>query len=106
MAEVERQAAQNVMAQMFEEAQGVLGRLAGNDLTQEMAGTYPGELEKIKASINAVVHNLVNTITAVREAVEAVSTGAEEITKGNEDLSQRTSQQASALEETMPRWRR
>ena len=88
------------MERLVSEAQKVLGLLASNDLTQEMAGTYPGELEKIKASINAVVHNLMGTITAVREAVEAVSTGAEEITKGNEDLSQRTSQQASALEET------
>ena len=89
------------MERLVSEAQKVLGLLASNDLTQEMAGTYPGELEKIKASINAVVHNLMGTITAVREAVEAVSTGAEEITKGNEDLSQRTSEQASSLEETV-----
>ena len=82
------------------DAQTVLGRLAANDFTHEMAGVYQGELDKIKVSINAVVHNLVETIAAVRESVEAVSTGAEEITKGNEDLSQRTSEQASALEET------
>jgi PAS domain S-box-containing protein len=82
------------------DAQSVLGRLAANDLTEEMTGTYPVELDKIKLSINAVVHNLVETIAAVRESVEAVATGAEEITKGNEDLSQRTSEQASALEET------
>ncbi len=88
------------MEGLVTETQKVLGRLAENDLTQEMDGTYQGELAKIKTSINAVVHNLTDTITAVREAVEAVSLGAEEITKGNEDLSQRTSQQASALEET------
>jgi PAS domain S-box-containing protein len=88
------------MERLVAEVQAVLGRLAENDLTQEMAGTYPGELEKIKASVNAVVHNLLDTIIAVRESVEAVSTGAEQITKGNEDLSQRTSEQASALEET------
>jgi PAS domain S-box-containing protein len=88
------------MERLVIEAQAVLGRLAENDLTQEMAGTYPGELEKIKASVNAVVHNLLDTIIAVRESVEAVSAGAEQITKGNEDLSQRTSEQASALEET------
>ncbi|MBS0152035.1 MAG: PAS domain S-box protein [Nitrospira sp.] len=100
MAEVEKQAAQKVMEQLVTEAQMVLGRLAANDLTQAMNGTYPEDLEKIKDSINAVVHNLVETITTVREAVEAVTTGAEQITKRNEDLSQRTSKQASALEET------
>ena len=100
VAETERQAAQKVMEQLVGEAQAVLGRLAANDLTQEMAGTYPGDLEKIKSSINAVVHNLTDTIASVRSSVEAVSSGAEEITKGNEDLSQRTSEQASALEET------
>ena len=100
VAEAERQAAQKVMEQLVVEAQAVLGRLASNDLTMEMAGTYPGELEKIKTSINSVVHNLTDTIATVRSAVEAVSSGAEEITNGNEDLAQRTSEQAGSLEET------
>jgi len=88
------------MEKLVAEAQAVLGRLANNDLTQEMTETYRGDLDKVKCSINAVVQNLTQTITSVREAVQAVSSGAEQITKGNEDLSQRTSEQASALEET------
>lgn len=88
------------MEKLVAEAQAVLGRLASNDLTQEMTNTYRGDLDKVKTSINAVVQNLSQTITTVREAVQAVSSGAEQITKGNEDLSQRTSEQASALEET------
>ncbi len=88
------------MEKLVTEAQNVLGRLANNDLTQEMTETYRGDLDKVKCSINAVVQNLTQTITSVREAVQAVSSGAEQITKGNEDLSQRTSEQASALEET------
>jgi methyl-accepting chemotaxis protein len=63
-------------------------------------GTYAGEMEKIKVSINAALSNLTNTIGSVRDAVEAVTSGSEEITKGNDDLSRRTSEQASALEET------
>ena len=88
------------MEKLVAEAQAVLGRLASNDLTQEMTNSYRGDLDKVKTSINAVVQNLSQTITTVREAVQAVSAGAEQITKGNEDLSQRTSEQASALEET------
>ena len=92
--------AQVEMEQLVTESQAVLGKLAANDLTQPMTGTYQGELAKIKVSINAVVQNLTQTITTVREAVESVTTGAEEITKGSEDLSQRTSEQAGSLEET------
>ena len=82
------------------EAQQVLSALAGGDLTQHMAGTYQGELEKLKGSINTALANLTQTLTTVKTAAESVSTGAEQITKGNEDLSQRTSEQASSLEET------
>ncbi len=82
------------------EAQQSLTALAENDLTHMVHGTYTGEMEKIKVSINSALSNLTNTIGTVRDAVEAVTSGSEEITKGNDDLSRRTSEQASALEET------
>ncbi|NGZ03723.1 MAG: methyl-accepting chemotaxis protein, partial [Nitrospira sp. WS238] len=82
------------------EAQQSLSALAQGDLTQEMHGSYQGELEKIKTSVNEALSNLTHTMSAVRGAVEAVTAGSEQISKGNEDLSQRTSEQASALEET------
>jgi methyl-accepting chemotaxis protein len=82
------------------EAQKSLGALAEGDLTQEVQGTYQGELDKIKVSINTALANLTHTISTVRDAVESVTAGSEQITKGSEDLSQRTSEQASALEET------
>ncbi|TKB66550.1 MAG: PAS domain S-box protein, partial [Nitrospira sp.] len=82
------------------EAQGVLAALAANDLTKAMTGTYQGEFDQMKKSLNTAVANITKTLTTVREAAEYVTTGAEEITKGNEDLSQRTSEQASSLEET------
>ena len=82
------------------EAKQSLNALAQGDLTQEMRGTYQGELEEIKASINAALTNLTHIISTVRVAVTSVTSGSEEITKGSEDLSQRTSEQAAALEET------
>ena len=82
------------------EAQTVLGALAQGDLTQHMAGTYQGELDNLKLSVNTAITTLLTTLTTVRAAAESVSTGAEQITRGNEDLSQRTAEQASALEET------
>ncbi len=82
------------------EAQQVLTSLADNNLTKSMSGSYQGEFEQMKTSLNQALGNLAATVGAVREAVEAVSNGAEEITKGNEDLAQRTSEQAGSLEET------
>ncbi|MBI5869170.1 MAG: PAS domain-containing protein, partial [candidate division Zixibacteria bacterium] len=88
------------MERLVAEAETVLSRIAESDLTQEMTGTYGGELERVKASVNAVVRNLIQTIATVREVVESVSSGSEEINRGNSDLSQRTNEQASSLEET------
>ena len=88
------------MQRLVAEAETVLGLVAKSDLTREMTGMYSGELEKVKISINAVVHNLIETITTVREVVESVTSGSEEINRGNSDLSRRTNEQASSLEET------
>ncbi|MEK7352466.1 MAG: methyl-accepting chemotaxis protein [Nitrospirota bacterium] len=90
----------DAVATPLHEAQGVLTALAANDLTQTMTGTYQGEFEQMKSSLNSALQNLTSTVTTVREAVEAVTAGLEQITKGSEDLSQRTSEQASSLEET------
>ncbi len=93
----------NAQAQLeacMNEATQSLTALAHGDLTYSMRGSYEGELEKIKESINTALANLTQTMSAVRSAVEGVTSGSEEITKGNEDLSERTSEQASALEET------
>ena len=88
------------MSTPLHEAQHVLASVAANDLTREMTGSYQGEFDKIKTSINSVVHNMSQTLWAVREAGESVLLASEHITQGNEDLSRRTSEQASALEET------
>ena len=80
------------------EAQTVLTALAANDLTKTMTGTYEGEFEQMKVSLNSAMNTLSTALTTVREAAESVTAGAEQITKGNEDLSQRTSEQASSLE--------
>ncbi len=82
------------------EAQTVLSALAAGDLTKQMIGTYQGEFEQMKTSLNSAMQTLSIAISTVRDAAETVTAGAEQITKGNEDLSQRTSEQAGSLEET------
>ncbi len=82
------------------EAQMVLTAMAANDLTKLMTGSYEGEFDQMKTSLNGAIETLGTALRTVREAAESVTAGAEQITKGNEDLSQRTSEQASSLEET------
>jgi methyl-accepting chemotaxis protein len=90
----------DAVATPLRDAMTALTALAGNDLTKTMTGTYQGEFEQMKTSLNSGLSRLSETLVAVREAVESVASGAEEITRGNEDLAQRTSEQASSLEET------
>ena len=92
--------AQSTLEACMTEAQDTLLALAQGDLTHSMQGTYEGDLDKVKSSINTAIANLTNTIATVRHAVEGVTAGAGQITTANKNLSQRTSQQAASLEET------
>ena len=92
--------AQSSLEACMTAAQEALLALSKGDLTRMMQGVYGGELDRIKDSINTALTNLAATIMSVRHAVEGVTAGAEQITTANRDLSQRTSQQAAALEET------
>ncbi|VAX30452.1 Methyl-accepting chemotaxis sensor/transducer protein [hydrothermal vent metagenome] len=82
------------------EAQEVLSLLSEGDLRTQMAGEYGGSFDEMKQSLNTAIDKLSQTLRAVAEGSDLVTNGILEISKGNEDLSQRTAQQASALEET------
>ncbi len=58
------------------------------------------ELGQLAQAFNEMGGKLQKVLTDVREAAENVTTRSEEIMKGNKDLSQRTAEQASVLEET------
>jgi methyl-accepting chemotaxis protein len=78
----------------------VAQRAAEGDLTNRVAVTSKDELGVLGQAMNVMLDNLVKVVSEVRQAAEHVSTASNEITQGNEDLSQRTSAQAGALEET------
>ena len=80
------------------EAQRIASRIAGGDLRDEhVAGLAPesllGALERMRGTLAAIV-------TEVQQGAHVVSTTAVEISRGNDDLSHRTHEQASSLEET------
>lgn len=59
-----------------------------------------GDTHSIMASQVAMAHQLQTIVTQVRASAEAVASNSEQIAEGNNDLSSRTEQQASALAET------
>ncbi len=73
---------------------------ADGDLSQRVPVTSKDEIGQLGQSMNSMLDNISNVVGEVRQAAEHVSTASGEITQGNEDLSQRTSAQAGALEET------
>ena len=94
------QARTGKMEQFLLGAKRVLANLAQGDLTEQLTMACEGDLDQIKRSINGAIGNLTVSLSTVREAAECVETGSGEITRGNEDLSKRTSEQAASLEET------
>jgi methyl-accepting chemotaxis protein len=70
------------------------GDLAGAEAGATFAaGSLLDALQRMRAK-------LVDIVTEVQQGAQAVSTAAQQITRGNDDLSHRTQEQASSLEET------
>ena len=74
--------------------------VAAGDLTTTIHLKTMDETGKLLSALQRMQQSLVNTVGAVRQNSENVSTASSEIAQGNNDLSARTEQQASALEET------
>ena len=76
----------------------IAGRIAGGDLRRAEVATFApasllGALERMRGTLASIV-------SEVQQGAHVVSTTSAEIARGNDDLSQRTQEQASSLEET------
>ncbi len=78
----------------------VLGALSRGDLTETITNDYQGTFGQLKDDSNTTVEKLKEIINQIRDATSSINTGAKEIASGNNDLSYRTQQQATSLEET------
>ncbi|MBC7513723.1 MAG: methyl-accepting chemotaxis protein [Herminiimonas sp.] len=94
-------------------ARGVLKSIGGEpeyatEMTNRMAAGELGTEISVSAdrtgsllwAIKSLQEMMIRTTTEIKQAVDAVSTGSRQIATGNLDLSQRTEEQASALQET------
>ncbi len=97
-AERERVAAEQRIA--IEQLGVALIKLAEKNLTYRMTATLPEAYKKLQSDFNGAIEQLAKAFEGVNQSVESVHTGTREITTAANDLSRRTEQQASSLEET------
>ncbi|CAD7380939.1 methyl-accepting chemotaxis protein [Xanthomonas arboricola] len=78
----------------------VLRAIAAGDLTTRMHGDFHGVFAQMRDDANATVAQLADIVGRIQQSTDAINDAASEIAAGNQDLSQRTEQQAANLEET------
>ncbi|MGN6480253.1 methyl-accepting chemotaxis protein [Luteibacter sp.] len=78
----------------------VANKIADGKLGHDIKVTRSDELGQLQAAFKAMDERLAAIVSEVRHGSGSVSTAAQQISRGNDDLSQRTQEQASSLEET------
>jgi methyl-accepting chemotaxis protein-1 (serine sensor receptor) len=74
--------------------------IAGGKLGHKIAATRKDELGELLDALRTMDERLSGIVGEVRHGAGSVSSAAQQIARGNDDLSQRTQEQASSLEET------
>lgn len=75
-------------------------RIAQGDLTQRIEAGNENELGLMLKELEAMRVSLITTVFGIREGVGRIYANAQEIANGNNNLSSRTEEQASALQQT------
>ncbi len=90
----------DVNQRVFGDISRVLDALARGRLTERIVDDYQGTYAKVKEDANATVDKLVSVVQQIQMSSDVVNAGALQLAQGNENLSQRTTEQAASLEET------
>jgi len=77
-----------------------LARLADGDLTATIDQKFSGDLEKVREAYNGTVDTIRDIVRRLRGASAGLKTATGEILSGANDLADRTTKQAAAVEET------
>jgi methyl-accepting chemotaxis protein len=78
-----------------------LAKLAAQDLMCRVNESLPQAYEKLQIDFNSAVDSLTKVVDGVSASSHALRLGTSEISAASDDLSRRTEQQASSLEETV-----
>jgi methyl-accepting chemotaxis protein len=82
----------------FGTAQGAVAR---GDLTKPISQAYAGRLDELRRDTNRTAQQLAKIVGRIRLSADAIGHASVEIARGNTDLSARTEEQASALQQTV-----
>ncbi|MGJ0527785.1 methyl-accepting chemotaxis protein [Burkholderia gladioli] len=74
--------------------------LSDGDLTHELHWSSRDEMAELVSGVTRMQRNLAETVRRVSRGSESIATATRQISAGNTDLSQRTEEQAAALEQT------
>ena len=77
-----------------------LARLAEGDLTATIDEAFSGDLEKVRLAYNNTVGTIKDIVARLRGASVSLKTATGEILSGANDLADRTTKQAAAVEQT------
>jgi methyl-accepting chemotaxis protein-1 (serine sensor receptor) len=88
------------ISQALNHAMQVANQIADGKLGHAIEVKGRDELAQLLGALSTMDQRLVEIVSEVRNGSDAVSTAAQQIARGNDDLSQRTQEQASSLEET------
>ena len=77
----------------------ILTHLADGDMTLRMTGSYKGDFDILKTSMNDSLDSINNTLGEITTAVEQVAEGSLQVSQASQALSQGATEQASSLEE-------
>ena len=81
------------------DAASVVRHVGQGNLSERIA-LQQGDSNSLMAHLQSMQRNLTDVVTRIRSSAEAMATATTQIANGNVDLSARTAQQASALEQT------
>ena len=82
------------------EAEQAAVRVAAGDLDFQMQVDGKDEAARLLGALQEMRGSLAGVVSGVRQNSESVATASQQIAQGNNDLSMRTEQQASALQQT------
>jgi methyl-accepting chemotaxis protein len=88
------------ISEAVEAARASAVRIAAGDLSNAPPATSRDELGELMTAMAAMQASLIRVVGTVRQNADSVATASVQIAQGNLDLSARTEQQASALEQT------
>jgi methyl-accepting chemotaxis protein len=92
----ERKRAEGIIDQLTQS----LARMAEGDLSGRIDQTFSGQYEQLRQAFNQSLSQLEQIVSRLRDASTSLRTATVEILTGANDLSQRTTKQAAAIEET------